>query len=75
MPVASSIEDLESIAAGLARLHAVMAPLPQKFAVHGISLPSVIEHARDLVGNGLLPFTEKETVVICTGFRLFQEAG
>lgn len=74
VPVASSTNDLDVVAAGLARLHAAMAPLPQKFGAFGVSPHIVVERARDLVSNGLLPFTKEETMVILAGIRLFHEA-
>ncbi|MDO4762104.1 MAG: aminoglycoside phosphotransferase family protein [Corynebacterium sp.] len=73
-PDPTSVEDLDSVAVGLAQLHAAMAKLPQKFGAHGISTLTVINHARDLVSKGLLPFNKKETETILAGVSLFEQA-
>lgn len=74
-PVPSSADHLDSVAAGLARLHTAMLPLPQKFGVHGVPTHTFVERARDLVVAALLPFTADETAIILTGLRLLGMAG
>ncbi|GAB77742.1 macrolide phosphotransferase [Austwickia chelonae] len=73
VPVASRVADLESVAVGMARLHAAMAPLPQRFGAAAVSSETYAERARQFLEHAALPFSTEEHSQVCEGLRLWDK--
>ncbi len=73
-PSPESHEDLASVAAGLARLHQAMAPLPEIFGSQAIPTAEHARHARELLESEELPYTEEESAQIVEALELWGAA-
>lgn len=75
VPDPASVEHLDAVAVGLARLHQAMEALPSEYGRHSKSRQAYIQRAGELVGQQLLPYTEEEARIINTGLEFVQEVG
>lgn len=75
IPVPSRVQDLDSVAAGLAKLHHVMKALSREHGRHNKPRQAYVERACELVEQGLLPFTKQEETTVLTVARFLQAAG
>ncbi|MGL5405849.1 MAG: phosphotransferase [Propionibacteriaceae bacterium] len=73
-PSPESHEDLASVAAGLARLHRVMAHLPEKFGSQATPTAEYAQRARELLIHEALPYTDEESAQIASGLDLWDVA-